>query len=1190
MTEQCPFCNLDAERIVFEEDLLVAIWDGFPVSEGHLLIIPKRHVPSWFDATEEEQRALTAAISLGRSVIESDCHPDGFNIGINVGAVAGQTVPHLHLHLIPRYQGDVPDPRGGVRHVIPTKGNYLAPLMQSSTGSDSSPDQPWLVTGEELPFFPHLRKCMDHALSADFAVAFILKSGVRSLREHFQDLLNRGGLLRIVTGDYLDVTDPDALVELLDLNGNIQLRVYEAKGTSFHPKAYLFYDGNGHGTAFVGSSNLTQSALSGGVEWNFRVLRSHTEQGFSEVQNAFQDLFNHRRTRTVDDAWIAGYRRRRKVVDNTRVIEVVAEAPDPIPQPHAIQQEALVALIATRSAANEAGLVVLATGLGKTWLAAFDSTRPEFKRILFVAHREEILSQAMHTFRRIRPVARLGRYTGQEKAPDSDVLFASIQTLGKTRHLEVFSRDHFDYVIVDEFHHAAAKTYRRLIAYFTPKFLLGLTATPERTDGGDLLALCQENLVFRKDMISGIENDLLSPFRYFGVPDDVDYRNIPWRNTRFDEEELTKAVATQKRAKNALEQFRKRGGKRALGFCCSQRHADFMAEYFVQAGVRAVAVHSGERSAPRATALEDLAAGNLDILFAVDMFNEGLDIPTIDTVLMLRPTESSIIWLQQFGRGLRKADGKDFLAVVDYIGNHRSFLLNVRSILQPLLSNVENDAELSAALLRYQQGELDLPPGCQVIYELETIDIIKSLLRVRAADDAIITFYEDFKERHGMRPTATQLHNSGYSPRSIRNTHGSWTNFLKTRGDLSQAEHEVLHSCGAFLDMLETTRMTKSFKMLTLEAMLNRDAFPGQISGEDLVEEFRILARRNHSLKNEVLVDVEEDAKLQSMLVQNPINAWTSGESPYFDWDGSRFRFKQSIQPNLRNELQSLTRELVDWRLTEYLDRSQDDNTTASGRFVCRVFQASGNPILRLPNREKIPGIPFGWTSVLINGARHEANFVKIALNVVKRDHVSEENLLASILQGWFGPNAGQPGTKFEVAFESSGDMLEMKPIGKMELSQPKAELWNHYMREDIPPLFGLKFNAGSWNQGFMTSSNNLFLLVTLEKGGLNKDHRYDDQFLAADRFQWQSQNRTTRNSSHGSLIQNHRAKKIELQLFIRRSKLVDGKAAPFIYCGPVDFEDWKGDAPITVTVKLREPVPRSLYRALNVPEVKEIN
>jgi superfamily II DNA or RNA helicase len=257
--------------------------------------------------------------------------------------------------------------------------------------------------------------------------------------------------------------------------------------------------------------------------------------------------------------------------------------------PKAYQARALEALERTREEGNTAGLVVLATGLGKTWLSAFDSNRPPFRRVLFVAHREEILGQAWRTFRRIRPLATLGYYNGREKAPEADVLFASIQTLSRRRHLHRFDPRQFDYLVLDEFHHAAARSYRRLIGYFEPRFLLGLTATPERTDGADLLTLCGDNLVYRADMAEGIKRGLLCPFDYYGVPDEVDYANIPWRSRRFDEEALTVAVATRARAENALEQLRKHGKDRTVAFCVSQRHADFMAAFFRERGLRAVA-------------------------------------------------------------------------------------------------------------------------------------------------------------------------------------------------------------------------------------------------------------------------------------------------------------------------------------------------------------------------------------------------------------------------------------------------------------------------------------------------------------------------------------------------------------------------------------------------------------------------
>lgn len=309
--------------------------------------------------------------------------------------------------------------------------------------------------------------------------------------------------------------------------------------------------------------------------------------------------------------------------------------------------------------------MVLATGLGKTWLAAFDSR--SFARVLFVAHREEILSQAMGSFRRIRPEARFGRFDGTDKDEEADILFASIQTIGRVGHLRRFAPDAFDYIVVDEFHHASAASYRGLLDHFTPRFLLGLTATPDRSDGADLLALCGDNLVYHCDLFAGIEAGLLAPFRYLGVPDEVDYAQIPWRSTQFDPTALEAALATESRAANALEQFTRHRDGPAIGFCCSVRHAELMAAHFRRHGFRAVAVHSGPASAPRTTSLEQLGRAEIDILFAVDMFNEGVDVPNIGTVLMLRPTESVILWLQQLGRGLRRVEDK-VLQVIDYIG------------------------------------------------------------------------------------------------------------------------------------------------------------------------------------------------------------------------------------------------------------------------------------------------------------------------------------------------------------------------------------------------------------------------------------------------------------------------------------------------------------------------------------------
>ncbi|MCK5800635.1 MAG: DEAD/DEAH box helicase family protein, partial [Deltaproteobacteria bacterium] len=603
----CIFCNVDPARVFHEGELIIGFWDGFPVNPGHALLVPRRHVGDWFAASRDEQQALLDGVAIARDAILKQHSPDGFNIGVNVGQAAGQTVMHLHLHVIPRYDGDIDDPTGGVRLVIPSKGNYRKAQEGVASAWPPGPIQPDLsakeeglvVGGEIQPLRPHLLSELVCAAEVDIAVAFVKDSGVQSLLEHLRDFLDRGGRLRLVTGDYLNLTDPPALHKLLDLIGDHQLRVFDCDvaKTGFHPKAYIFHphDGELGSVAFVGSSNLSGPALGQTVEWNYRVVDAGQE-GFKSIVGAFEELFTHPATRPITREWVAEYAKRSRPwspVANQPPTDIEDEPVVHPPKPHGVQVEALEALQRTREQGNKAGLVVLATGLGKTWLGAFDSHRPEFSRVLFVAHREEILGQALNTFRRIRPDGIFGRYTGKEKVSDADVLFASIQSLGKKWHLLNFEPEAFDYIIIDEFHHAAARTYRQLIEHFEPKFLLGLTATPERSDGGDLMALCGENLVFRLDLLRGIERKLLCPFRYFGVPDVVDYSNIPWRSRHFDERELTEALATKKRAQNALEQYRDRArpGSRTLAFCSSKRHADFMAGYFRDAGLRAVAVH-----------------------------------------------------------------------------------------------------------------------------------------------------------------------------------------------------------------------------------------------------------------------------------------------------------------------------------------------------------------------------------------------------------------------------------------------------------------------------------------------------------------------------------------------------------------------------------------------------------------------
>lgn len=1073
----CPICRPGLDRVVFANSSLLALRRASETGDGGMLLCARRHVACWRDLTPAERNSIAEAIVTCQQVMENTSPATPCGVSFN------ERTDHFHILIAPKAMAaiETPDPK------LPG-GSAAADTAVRYPLASVPPHDRALISGAEDALLRHLVPHIDAACEIDAAVSFAMTSGVRLLTEHLQDMLDRGGQLRLTVGDYLNVTEPDALRRLADLDGNRDLFVFRSDGTAYHPKAWIFRFEDGTGALIAGSSNLSDSALRSGIEWNLRLFGDGKAPSLIQARAEFDALLARPETALLTDNWIDAYEQRRSAPDRPRpeAMGVPDEPAPPAPTPHEIQAEALAALAASRAQGDRASLVVLATGLGKTFLAAFDTR--DFRRVLFVAHREEILTQAMAAFRAVRPKARLGRFVAGEKDRNADILFASVQTLSRNAHLDSFEASAFDYIVVDEFHHAAAPTYRRIIDHFEPEYLLGLTATPERTDGGDLLSLCQENLVYRCDFWEGISRGLLSPFRYFGVPDGIEYAQIPWRSGHFDEEALTTAVATIARAENALDQLRNRGGKRTIGFCVSRRHADFMTRFFNMRGLHAVAVHSGASSAPRTSSLRALAAGELDVVFAIDMFNEGVDVPEIDTVLMLRPTESPIVWLQQFGRGLRRAEGKNHLAVVDYIGNHRIFLTKARALLQA----GEGERALAERLREVRVGSITFPPGCEVTYELEALDILQSLIRVpRSGDgDELEAFYLDFRERHGTRPTALEVVHAGFDPR--RTGYGGWFGFVEHQGDLADSRRDAFQTHGAFLKELERTPMTRSYEMLVLRAMLDEGALPGRVEISRLVERFRRIPARIARYRNGISADLDDPFATRAFLAKYPLPAWAeAGGGRWFTWDGQSFETTFARQETVAGALAELTSEIVDWRLGADLMKVED-----------RVF-----PL----------------------------------------------------------PDGSEPAEAAEPPGPSFG-----------------PDLWHEYMRGEIPSLFGAVFNSGSWNAGIVTTGREMILLVTLKKGSLASGNEYVDRFEDPVTFHWQSQNRTRRNSSHGRIISGAEVG-WRVHLFVRGSKLRNGKAAPFRYCGALTFIEWEGDQPISVRWHLQAPVPLQFRRLFEI-------
>ncbi len=389
------------------------------------------------------------------------------------------------------------------------------------------------------------------------------------------------------------------------------------------------------------------------------------------------------------------------------------------------------------------------------------------------------------------------------------------------------------------------------------------------------------------------------------------------------------------------------------------------------------------------------------------------------------------------------------------------------------------------------------------------------------------------------------------------------------RAGLPPLEEVVLATHGPFLQELETTPLEKGDKMVLLHAMLNLDSLPGSVALAELTGEFAQLAGRSAQLAKDVSLNLSDQRPLQALVRSSPILAWsdrTSGRDPFFTFQEGIFATAFQASPEMREPLQQLVRELVDWRLGEYLDRP---GRQAGDRFECRVGLASGRPVLSLPKPMTPPRVSEGWTLVKVADDLLEGNLASTPIDVI-REPGRDTNRLPGILRGWFGPDAGQPGTRHQVVFQLQDDLWHLSPVGLS--GRGTAVLWKRYSREQIPELFGQTFNTGSWNQGYVRSGKHIFLLVTLAKGDLSKEHQYEDRFLGPERFQWQSQNRTTQASKDGQSMRSHQEQGLSVHLFVRAKK-----RDPFIYCGDVEFADWTGEKPITIQWRLPEPVPERL-------------
>ncbi len=619
----------------------------------------------------------------------------------------------------------------------------------------------------------------------DLLCAFVKWYGLRVLEAELDDRAKRGVPLRVLTTTYMGATDRTALDRLVrDFGAEVRVN-YETQSTRLHAKAWLFRRNTGFDTAYVGSSNLSRAALLDGLEWNVRLAGSHTPELLAKFAATFDAYW-------LDPAFVPYD----PDSDAERLDEVLAVAGDSRtsgrqtlavsgldvrPYPH--QQEILDKLDVERQVHDQhRNLVVAATGTGKTVVAALDYRRLRQggadPSLLFVAHRREILEQSLRTYREVLADAAFGElYVGGERPERWRHVFASVQSLSSYG-VERLPADRFNVVVVDEFHHAEAATYQRLLDHLQPRELLGLTATPERADGVDVRQLFGGRTAAELRLWDALEADLLSPFHYFGVADPTDLSQLEWRRGDYDVRELERVLtADDVRVRVVLRQLRDKvldvGQMRALGFCVSVRHARFMADRFRAAGIPALAVSGDTPPEERRAALDALRARTVNVLFAVDLFNEGLDVPDVDTLLLLRPTQSATVFLQQLGRGLRRAPDKPVLTVLDLIGQQRRefrFDLRYRALTGATRAGLERQLE---------EGFGYLPSGCELVLDQvaqrTVLDNVRRQLRLTRRE-----LVSEVRS-HGDLDLATWLAESGRELADVYRG-GSWTALRRAAG------------------------------------------------------------------------------------------------------------------------------------------------------------------------------------------------------------------------------------------------------------------------------------------------------------------------------------------------------------------------------------------------------------------------
>ncbi|MDN5098440.1 DEAD/DEAH box helicase [Aliarcobacter butzleri] len=914
-----------------------------------------------------------------------------------------------------------------------------------------------LVTNNEITnFFNNITELLDNCKSFYFNVAFINFSGIQLLLDSFKKLEEKNIKGKILTSTYLNFTQIKALEKIKKFK-NIELKIYdcEVSNIGFHSKSYIFEFKDDY-KILIGSSNITASAFKSNIEWNVKTIAKKDDIFLKDVLNEFETLW--KTSSEVNDEFLTSYSN----FLNSQNKEFKSFNLNQI-KTNFMQEKALEKLENLRKKGEKKALIIAATGSGKTYLSAFDVKNFKAKTILFLVHRENILIKAKEGFENIFPqINSFGLYTGNKKEQDKNYLFSTIQTMS-SNFLE-FSQDFFEYIIIDEAHHVASPSYKKILDYFKPKFLLGLTATSNRMDGNSIYEVFDENIALDIRLNEALENNLIVPFHYYGINDiqSIDYENVDL--TRIDL--LAKLLSVNKRVDFIIDKmdfYSNSGNKRkALGFCVSKEHCNFMSEEFNKKGINSITLTSEDSISKREDSIKRLENENdsLEVIFTVDIFNEGIDIPSINMVLFLRPTNSPIVFVQQLGRGLRKYKNKEFLTVLDFIGNHKKAYL----IALALVGNKMIDKE--SIKLSLQNNFADFKNAFISMDEISKNRILEQINK------------ENFNQLKYLKEQYFEVKNIlGKVPTLV--------DFLQFEDVINPLK--FIDESKSYIEFLAKAEDDKKLKELVLN--------------ENFIKAIRFI-------ENELPIKRVYEFVILKYLLNN-------------DFCDENIAFKI---------------------LNKYLDKVDKKTIIHSFLYLKGDFldSAQSSRYLKLINYE----------------------------NKIARKTKEFEELLEN--------------EKYKKIFEDSlnfGIYNYEEEFSSIDFGKPFLKLYSKYNMLNIAKLCNFpKIHSSFRGSGFLKYENDFFLFINLEKEKFSKSANYHNAFLSKDVFTYQSKPSHSSDKGDGQRLCENKKFGVKLHIFVRKFVQVDKKTQDFIYLGVANTLKYCDNKPISLELKLENPLSDKLF------------